>query len=364
MGTLFEQTVKNISELDWVAMEAAQLRLDSFFKPPHSLGKLEDIAVQLAGIQGSLYGTCGKKVHVVFCSDNGVLAEGVSPQVKDVTKIVAEQMLDGHAAIAVLCRHSGIDLRVVDMGIAGAINGGYDNFLDRKISHGTANIAQGPAMTMEECMKAVETGIMIANDLARSDYELFSCGEMGKGNTTTSSAILYAITKAPINSCVGRGSVADDSQVENKKRVVMQAVQKNQPDASNPLDVLARLGGFDIAAMVGFYLGSAANKKPIILDGFISAVSALVACIIQPDVRGYVLPSHLSREPGMKIIYDMLGLEAILNLNMNLGEGTGAALAHHIVEASVKIIREMKTVQELGLDSFLTVAKSIPFKNP
>ncbi len=345
---LFEKTLNGIKPADRDAEIRAAKRLDSLIKPIGSLGELENIAVKLAGITGKVHNKIQKKCVVVMSADNGVCEEGVSACPQSVTAVQTANILKGVAGISVLCRHAGSDLRVVDIGIKEDLN--YKGLLKKKVGYGTSNMSKGPAMSAEETVKCIEAGTEIVNELVTEGYNLLGTGEMGIGNTSTSSAILMGFTGAAADMAVGKGAGMTDEAFEKKKKIIEKAIEINIPDRNNPLDVLSKVGGFDIAGMAGCFLGAAYNRVPIVVDGFISAAAALTAYRLNPLVKDYMLPSHLSAEPGYKCIMDIIGLDPILNLNMRLGEGTGCPLAFGIIEASVKIINEMASFEDMEMD--------------
>lgn len=341
---LLQETLEQILPPDQTAMEAAAKHLDSLLKPLGSLGRLEEIAIKLAGITGCPTNTIGRKCCVVMAADNGVWEEKVSSCPQEVTRLMVENFMRGLAGINVLSRLAGADLRVVDVGIKGEV--AAPGVVRKKIMPGTNNMAKGPAMSREQAVAAIEVGIETVNTLAQEGYGLIGVGEMGIGNTTTASAVLMALTRCSSDVAVGKGAGLTEEDLARKKRVVQTALMINQPDPSDPLDVLAKVGGLDIAAMAGCFLGAAARRIPVVADGFISAVAALAAQRLQPLVTGYLFPSHLSAEPGAKAVHDTLGLQPFLHLNMRLGEGTGAALAFHLIEGAARIGREMGTFDQ------------------
>ena len=343
----FHHTIQQIKPLNTQAMEEAQKRLDYLLKPQGSLGKLESIAKQLSGITGNIHNHIEKKAIVIGCSDNGVYEEGIASFPQSVSTLIAGTMVTGLSGVAVLANHAGAILKVIDVGLVTDVEN--DAIINRKIRRGTHNIRKTAAMTKDEAIRAIEIGIEETNVLIGSGYNLIGTGEVGIGNTTTSSAILYALTGCDIDSVVGRGAGLTDEAFANKKKVVMDAVQINKPDRNDPIDVLSKLGGFDIACMTGVYLACAAKKIPVVIDGFISGVAAVLAHKIHSDTVGYMISSHGTEEPGGKIINTLLGLEPMLYMNMRLGEGTGAALAFSIIEAATAMMNNMGTFGDIGL---------------
>ena len=343
---ILEQTIGQIQAADRDAMEKAQREIDYCLKPPGSLGKLEDIARQIAGITGKVNNSIGKKAIIVMMADNGVYGEGVAMYPQDVTRIGADFVTSGRMGVNFLANHAGADIIAVDIGIQVDID--LPRVLNRKIRYGTANFRRQPAMEREEAIKAIETGIEVAGQAIDDGYDLLGTGEIGIGNTTASSAVLYAFTGANIDRVVGRGAGLSDAAYAAKKKVVQDAVHLHQPDRDDPLDVLSKVGSLDIAGMAGVYLASAARRVPVVADGLISNVAALTALQLKPEVIDYIIPSHISFEPGAKLLKEITGLEPMLDMNMRLGEGTGCALVFPIIEAALKMTTEMGTFASLG----------------
>lgn len=344
---LLQQTIQNIKPLDKVAMDEAQKRLDFLLKPQGSLGKLEDIAKKMAGITGKVSNSIDKKAVMVMCSDNGIVDEGIASFPRSISNLVADCMLKGIAGIGIMARHAKADLRVVDLGLETDVT--TPGIINRKIRRITSNFLKGPAMSREEAIKAIEIGIEETNKTIDQGYNLFATGEVGIGNTTTSSAVLYVLTGCTLDDVVGRGAGLTDDGLNRKKEVIRLAIENLKPEASDPLDVLSKVGGFDIAGMAGTYLACAARRMPVVMDGFISGAAAVLACRICPEVVNYIIPSHGSAEPGAKVIMKELGMEPMLYMNMRLGEGTGAALAFNIIEASMFMMNNMGTFGDIGM---------------
>ncbi|HEX2946399.1 MAG TPA: nicotinate-nucleotide--dimethylbenzimidazole phosphoribosyltransferase [Clostridia bacterium] len=347
---ILEDTLAKIMGLDEDAQKAAQARLDSLTKPLGSLGRLEDIVRQVAGITGQARPQIDKKAIVIMCADNGVTDEGVSSCPKSVTASVTKNFTRGITGVCVLGKNAGADIHVVDIGVdADFADAGI---IDRKIRRGTWNIAMGPAMTREEAVRAIETGIESVDDLVRKGVQLFGTGEMGIGNTTTSSAVAAVITGRPVQEMVGRGSGLTDEGLLHKTEVIRRAITINKPDVNDPIDVLSKLGGFDIAGLTGCFLGAAALRKPILIDGFIASVAALIAYRLKPEARDFMIASHGSAEPGSRAVLDVMGLEPLLMLGMRLGEGTGAALAFHIIDAAFAAYDRMGTFDDARIEQY------------
>ncbi|TMV44715.1 nicotinate-nucleotide--dimethylbenzimidazole phosphoribosyltransferase [Paenibacillus mesophilus] len=347
LRTLLEQTVERIRGLDESAMRDAEKRIDRLTKPPGSLGRLEEIARQIAGITGRLQPDLSGKAVIVMAGDHGVCAEGVSAFPAAVTPQMVLNFLNGGAAVNVLSRHVGADVVCVDIGVNADLS--HPNLVGRKIRKGTDNIAVGPAMSPDEAVRAIQAGVDIVDDLAERGYGMFATGEMGIGNTTPSSALLAALTGMDIEAVVGRGTGIGDEALRHKRDVIRRALEVNRPNAEDALDVLAKVGGFEIAGLVGVILGAAANRCPVVIDGFISSAAALVASRIAPLASAYMLPSHLSHELGHRVLMEHIGLRPILQMDMRLGEGTGAVMAFPIVEAAVKLMNEMATFESAGV---------------
>lgn len=345
---LIESTLSCIGPLNADAMKSARTRLDSLLKPPGSLGRLEHIAEKMAGIRGMVGGDIGKKIIIVMCGDNGVTEEQVSSFPRSISTLVAETMVKGLSGVSVLAKHAGAGLVVVDLGLDGDVADG--RIITRKIRRsGTGNIAKGPAMSREEAVRAMETGIEIAHKAIDEGAGILGTGEIGIGNTTTASAVVHALTGAGLDEVVGRGAGLTDEGLRRKKDVIRRAIELNRPDAGDALDVLSKVGGLDITGLAGCYLAAAARRVPIVIDGFIAGAAAVAAARMHPGVRDFMFTSHASAEPGTAAISEALGLEPMLILDMRLGEGTGAALAFHIVEAALKIINEMGTFKDIGM---------------
>jgi nicotinate-nucleotide--dimethylbenzimidazole phosphoribosyltransferase len=342
-----EEMTAGILPLDEEAMERARQHLDQLTKPPGSLGKLEEIAVQLAGITGELTPSFGTKTVVVMAGDHGVCEEGVSAFPSEVTWQMVLNFLAGGAAVNVLARHAGANVVCVDMGINGDVE--HPGLLNRKIRRGTRNMAKEAAMTREEAEAAVKAGYELALELAAQGTGLFATGEMGIGNTTPSAAILAAFGGITPAAAAGRGTGISDQRLVRKIEVIEQALQTNLPNPEDPMDVLAKVGGLEIAGLTGLILGASASRKPIVIDGFISTAAALTAARLAPAAKGYMIGSHLSGEQGHALLVKEAGISPMLGLDMRLGEGTGAVLAFHLVEAAVKIMAEMATFAQAGV---------------
>lgn len=340
--------VGRIKPLHSEVMEAAAKHLDQLTKPPGSLGRLEQIAIQLAGITGQVKPGLQHKAVVVMAGDHGVCEEGISAFPAEVTPQMVLNFLHGGAAVNVLARHAGADVVCVDVGVNAAL--AHPSLVSRKVRMGTANIARGRAMTIEEAIEAVLVGVDVADQLCQKGVRLLAGGEMGIGNTTPSSALTVALLGVDAERVVGRGTGIGDDQKLHKQQVVRRAVEVNGPyEGVDPVEVLARLGGLEIAGLVGLMLGAAANRCPIVVDGFICSAAALVASRISPESVSYMIASHQSQEPGHRVLLEAIGLQPMLQMDMRLGEGTGAVLAFPLVEAAVKVMHEMATFADAGV---------------
>ena len=334
-----------IEPLDEAAMTAARARQAQLAKPPGSLGRLEDLSVQLAGITGKVHNRIERKHLLVFAADNGVVAEGVSSAPQSVTLMQTINLTRHKTGASTLCKHFGCGITVCDVGVNAEIR--EPKVLNRKIAFGTGNILHGPAMTRQQCIKAIQTGFALAQE---TNADVIGIGEMGIGNTTTSSAVLSVLLEADVEAVTGRGGGITDASFLKKKQVIKDAIEINQPNKNNVVDVLAKVGGFDIAAMCGAFIGCAATRKPVVIDGFISAVAALCAYKLCPNSVHYFIPSHASYEIGYKLAMDAMGLEPLFLLGMRLGEGSGCPLAFQILDAACAIINDMATFDQAGID--------------
>ncbi|HWQ89720.1 MAG TPA: nicotinate-nucleotide--dimethylbenzimidazole phosphoribosyltransferase [Desulfitobacteriaceae bacterium] len=347
LQTEFQQLLGGISTLDEGVMTLIQEHLDSLTKPQGSLGQLEVIVKQIGGIQGTAVPKINKKAVLLMAGDHGVVAEGVSAFPQEVTPQMVYNFLNGGAAINVLTRQAGADVICTDVGVAFPLEPA--ELMSRRVANGTNNMAKGPAMTPEEALQALLVGAEVARETIDGGVNLLATGDMGIGNTTPSSAIVAFYTELPISKVVGRGTGIDDAGLILKQTVIKQALEVNNPDRGNALDVLAKVGGLEIAAIAGSILQAAAKRVPIIIDGFISTAGAIIAAQLCPLSKAYMIPSHGSVEIGHRAALEYLGLEPMLNLNMRLGEGTGAALSFYLVEAGIHILEEMSTFADAGV---------------
>lgn len=337
--------VREVLPLDCSVMAAAEEYQARLAKPPGSLGRLEELSIQLAGITGRVHNALNKKQLLVFAADNGVVAEGVSSAPQSVTKQQTINLMRGKTGAAVLAKHFGCGLTVCDVGVNADI---YESaVLNRKIAYGTQNICTGPAMTREQTLQAILTGAEIARTV---DADVIGVGEMGIGNTTTSSAVLAVLLGADVEAVTGRGGGITEETFRKKKAVIRTAIEVNRPDRDDVVGVLSKVGGFDLAAMCGAFLGAAAARRPAVIDGLISAAAALCAVRLCPNVRGYLVPSHASFEIGYRLAMEAMDLRPLFDLGMRLGEGSGCPLAFQVLDAACAVINDMATFDEAGIN--------------
>ena len=335
----------NILPLDTAAMDKAKQRQAELAKPPGSLGRLEELSIQLAGITGQVHNRMERKHLLVFAADNGVVEENVASAPQSVTLMQTINLTRHKTGASTLCRHFGCGITVCDVGVNADIR--EEKVLNRKIAYGTANIVRGPAMTRAQAEQAIQTGIDLA---MQTEANVLGVGEMGIGNTTTSSAVLSVLLDADVEAVTGRGGGITDDSFRKKKEVIRTAIGINAPDKNDVIDVLSKVGGFDIAAMCGAFLGAAASRRPVVIDGFISAVAALCAYRLCPAVRGYLVPSHASFEIGYRLAMEAMDLQPLFSLGMRLGEGSGCPIAFEILSAACAIINDMATFDQAGID--------------
>jgi len=348
-----QSLLSNITNTNGKFGEEAQQRLDSLTKPQGSLGRLEEFAKQLVAITESSMPDLDKKVVFTFAGDHGVADEGVSAFPKEVTAQMVLNFVHGGAGINVIARHAGAEVVVVDIGVdydfgdnPPSTKGGSGKFVSRKVVSGTRNMRKNSAMTREEAEKCIQVGVELADEYAKKGYKIFGTGEMGIANTTPSSAITAVITGKAVEDITGRGTGINDEILKNKVQVIKDSINFNKPDASDPVDLLSKIGGTEIAGIAGLIIGAAANKIPVVVDGFISTVGALIAYLIEPKTKDYMFAAHMSQEVGHRAVLEKIGLRPILDLDLRLGEGTGAALSMMVIDAGLKIYKEMATFAE------------------
>ena len=345
--SLLEKTLSRISLQDEASRQQARNRIEKLTMPHWALGQICDLAIDLAGIANSIHPPVSRKAVITMAGDHGIASEGVSAYPQEVTVQMVANFVNGGAAVNVFARQAGAENIVVDMGVAGDLSdfAGAGKIVDKKIAPGTANFAKGPAMSNAQAVAALEAGIEVVMDNA-SRFDIFGVGDMGIANTTSSTAIVAAITGKPVASLTGRGTGLDDSQLDHKITVIEQALKLNEPDPEDGLDVLAKVGGFEIAGIAGAILACAALRKPVVVDGFIATAGALIAQLIKPESADYMIAAHRSVEQGHIAMQEKLNKTPLLDLNMRLGEGTGSVLAMNIVEAAARMLTEMATFED------------------
>ena len=343
-----EEAKKQIRPVDQEAVCAAQKRWDSIAKPLHSLGKMEKIVMQIAGITGSADVRLDKRALVAMCADNGVVEEGVTQTGQEVTAIVAENFLKGDTSACVMCRQCGTDVFPVDVGMASDTKVPSD----LKVMMGTRNMTKEPAMTYEEAVQGIEAGIEMVRRLKEQGYRLIATGEMGIGNTTTSSAVASVLLNRSVEEMTGRGAGLSGEGLKRKIDAIKRAVKLNEPDPFDPVDVLAKVGGLDSAGIGGVFMGGAVYRIPVVIDGFISCVAALVAQRISPLTKDYMIASHVSREPAAAMILEALEKEAVLHGEMCLGEGSGAVALFPFIDMGLAVYESMSTFEEIKVEQY------------
>jgi nicotinate-nucleotide--dimethylbenzimidazole phosphoribosyltransferase len=338
-----------IPPIDIESVQKAEARQNLLTKPAQSLGRLEEISIQLAGMKADPLPKVERKAVIVMAADHGVALEGVSAYPPEVTPQMVLNFLHGGAAINVLARQAGASVVIVDIGVASDFDPSLPGLLRRKVACGTRNMLKGPAMTLAEAEKALAEGMDVLAQMAENGLDLVANGDMGIGNTTPSAAIVAVMTGLPVAQVTGRGTGVDDAGLAHKIQVIEQAIALNRPNPQDALDVLCKVGGLEIAGLAGVMIAAAARRIPAVVDGFISTAAAMIAVGLVPEVRNYLFSAHQSVEIGHQAMLKHLGLNPLLDLNLRLGEGTGAALAFHLIEASARILREMATFAEAGV---------------
>lgn len=350
MSKTLQETIAAIKPLDGEAMAYTRARWNTLGKPLYSLGRLEEMVVQFAGIYRSKEPRLGKKAVIVMAADNGVVAEGVTQTGQEVTKTVTENMTKHNASICIMSGMSGADVYPVDIGIVTDCDN--PKIINKKIRYGTANMLHGPAMSREEAVRAIEAGIEVVDDLVEKGYTLFATGEMGIGNTTTSSAICAVLLNQSVEKVTGKGAGLSSKDLEHKIEVIRESIKINQVDPEDPLDVLSKVGGLDIAGLVGCYIGAAAAGMPIFIDGFISSVAALLAVKIAPACDPYLFPSHCSNEPAGMMVLSAMNKQPYILANMCLGEGTGAVMGFTIADYAFKAYWELPSFEQTAFGTY------------
>ncbi len=337
-----------IQPVDEAAYAACIARFDQVAKPVGSLGKLETLLAKIAAVSGSAEIDLTKKCVLVFCADNGVTAQGVSQSGSEVTSAIARMLANGKSGVCVMAKACGADVFPVDVGMADTVDG----ILNRKFVFGTNDITKGPAMMRETAIRAIELGAALVKEKKEQGYRLIATGETGIGNTTTASAMASVLLHAPVETVTGRGAGLSDEGLLRKRAAIVEAIRVNAPDASDPIDVLTKVGGLDIAAMVGAFLGGAIYRVPVVMDGVISAVAARIAVTLHPLVRGYIIPSHVSAEPAARLICKTLGMEPILHAELRLGEGTGAVALFPLLDMAAAVYKNAATFADIAVDAY------------
>ena len=345
-----EEVIQGIVPADQEAMNRAKARWDSIAKPLGSLGALEDAVIRIAGMTGSPDVDISRRAVVVMCADNGVVAEGVTQTGQEVTAIVAENMSTGDTSVCAMSRAAGAEVVPVDIGTAVPVTGA--RIRQKCIRRGTANMTQGPAMSREEAVRAILAGVEVAQELRGRGVKLLATGEMGIGNTTTSSALAAVLLDRPVEDMTGRGAGLSSEGLQRKIRAIETAVRVNQPDPNDVLDVLHKVGGLDIAGLAGVFLGGALCHTPVLVDGFISSVAALVAARLCPHCKDYMLGSHASEEPASRLVLAELNLRPFLYAGMRLGEGTGAVAVMPLLDMGLAVYREMATFEDTNIEAY------------
>ena len=345
--SLIESICKNIYPLDTRFMEQAQARQDRLIKPQGSLGKLEDISIQLAGIYGSKYFDTTKKIVLSFACDHGVYEEGVAPNNQNLPLLQSMNFPKKINGVGTISKFVGSDVQLIDVGIN--CDEPIEGVIDCKIRKSTSNMAKGPAMTRQEAIRAIEIGIEMSEKYIQEDYKVIGIGEMGIANTTPSAAIISVIAGCDPKEVTGMGAGLKKELLQHKAQVIRTSIEINQPNPTDAIDILQKVGGFEIGSMAGVILGCSANRVPVVLDGFISYAAALIAVNINPRCKDYMIASHYSAEPGAKKALELLGLDPFLKMDMRLGEGSGAALAFNMIEAANYVYKNMLTFDEVDM---------------
>lgn len=344
---LLKETLTKITPSTEEAKKITGEKWDKLFKPMGGLGALEESTIKIAGMTGKPINKLDKKAVVVMAADNGVVEEGVSAPPQIFTKVLADSTAEGNTGIATMAKITNSDVYTVDIGINGETE--HLDIINKKIQNGTKNFTKEPAMSYDDAVKAIEIGIEIGDQLYSKGYDILGVGELGIGNTSTSAAVLSVLADLDVNIICGKGAGLTEEQFSNKKATILKGIELNKPDKKDPIDVISKVGGFDIGGMCGLFLSAGKNKKPIVIDGLISSVAALCAVKLNENVRDYILPSHLSNEPGAKYVMKELKLTPMLNLGMRLGEGSGCPFAFQILDSANYILENMVTFEEVSL---------------
>ncbi|HEX3021694.1 MAG TPA: nicotinate-nucleotide--dimethylbenzimidazole phosphoribosyltransferase [Lachnospiraceae bacterium] len=345
-----QETIRRIQPVDEQSMNQAREHWNTIAKPLFSLGRLESAVIQIAGIKANANFTLARKGLIIMCADNGVVEEGVTQTGQEVTAIVSDNFSRGESSACIMARVAGVEVFPVDIGIA--VDVPSITRKDRKIAYGTRNMTMGPAMTREEAIRAIEVGIALVMERKEEGYDILAAGEMGIGNTTTSSAIAAVLLEQPIEKVTGKGAGLTKEGLDRKIQAINKAIQVNQPYKEDPIDVLAKVGGFDIAGLVGVFLGGALCQIPVVIDGFICAVAALVAARIEPLARQYMMPSHVSKEPAGQMLLKALELQPFITCDMCLGEGTGAIAVLPLLDMGLAVYHQMSSFSDIHIENY------------
>lgn len=353
MNEEFNLYLSQIQPPDEEAMEMARLRWSHVAKPLNSLGILEEDIIKIAGIFGTAKVDIGRRALLILCSDNGIVEEGVTQTGQEVTAVVTENMSEGNSSVCIMADRAGVDVFPVDMGVARDLKSGFRHpLIGEKVAYGTKNFRKEPAMSREEAVSSIEAGISLVQELVKQGYNLFATGEMGIGNTTTSSAVSSMLLNRCPDELTGRGAGLNDEGLRRKVCVIKEAMDKYRPLSRDVVDILANVGGFDIAGLTGVFLGGAICRVPVLVDGFISATAALAAERIYPGCRDYMVASHVSAEPAGRMLLDELGLAPIIQAGMCLGEGTGAVAAVPLLDMALDVYTKMSSFQEIQIEEY------------
>lgn len=347
--SLLKSTLNEITGANKEIMKETRDKWDGLVKPIGALGSLEEITIKISGMTGKVKNIIDKKAIVVMSADNGVVEEGVSSCPQNFTMLLTDSMLKGITGVATLGKFTNTDIITVDIGLMEDMN--HEDLINKKIAYGTKNFTKEAAMTYEEAIKSIEVGIEIGNKLYNEGYDILGTGELGIGNTTTAAAVLSVLADFDVEITCGKGAGLTEEQYKGKKECILKGIELNRPNKEDVIDVLSKVGGFDIGGMCGLYLSAAKNKKPIVIDGFISSAAALCAVKLNPLVLDYLIASHLSEEPGAKHMMEQLKLKPMLSVGMRLGEGSGCPLAFQIIEAGLFTLENMGTFEEASISS-------------
>lgn len=356
----FKEALRMVRDLDKKSIDECSKRWDSIAKPLKSLGLLEEAIIKIAGITKSSKVSLDKKALIIMCADNGVVEEGVTQTGQEVTANVTENFTNEKATVSIMSKSIGVDVFPIDIGIYRDMDRALSedeeikpfHILNRKIAYGTNNMIKGPAMSRENALEAIKIGIDLVGYLKKCGYDIVATGEMGIGNTTTSSAIASVLLNEPVEKVTGKGAGLTSSGLEKKINVIKESIRLNNPDCNDPIDVLAKVGGYDIAGLVGIFIGGAVFNIPVVIDGFISAVAALVASRINSKINQYMIPSHVSKEPAGKMILDALGLKPFITCEMCLGEGSGAVALLPILDMACTVYNKMSSFNDIGIEEY------------